>query len=47
MGHKEGLTSAERAELVQLRRDLPVAQMEVEILKRAAAFLAKENVLPK
>jgi transposase len=46
-GHKEGLTTAERAELVQLRRDLRVAQMEVEILKRAAAFFAKENVLPK
>jgi transposase len=46
-GDREGLTSKERAELVQLRRDLRVAQMEVEILKRAAAYFAKENVLPK
>jgi transposase-like protein len=45
-GHKEGLTSAERAELVELRRKLRVAEMEAEILKRAAYF-AKENVLPK
>ena len=46
-GRKEGLTSAERAELVDLRRKLRVAEMEVEILKRAAAYFAKENVLPK
>ena len=46
-GRKEGLTTAERAELVELRRKLRVAEMEVEILKRAAAFFAKENVLPK
>lgn len=46
-GRKEGVTSAERAELVELRRKLRVAEMEVEILKRAAAYFAKENVLPK
>lgn len=46
-GHKEGVTSAERAELVELRRKLRTAEMEVEILKRAAAYFAKENVLPK
>jgi transposase len=46
-GRKEGLTTAERAELVELRRKLRVAEMEVEILKRAAAYFAKENMLPK
>lgn len=31
---------------MELRRELRVAKMENEILKRAAAFFAKENVLP-
>ncbi len=43
----DGLTTPEREELVQLRRELRVARMENEILKRAAAYFAKENVLPK
>lgn len=34
-------------ELVALRRELRVAKMENEILKRAAASFAKENDLPK
>ena len=43
----DALTTAEREELTQLRRELRVAKMENEILKRAAAYFAKENVLPK
>ena len=46
-GHKPGLSTDERKELVQLRHDKRVLEMEVEILKRAAAFFARENVLPK
>ena len=43
----DGSTSADREELVRLRRELRVAKLEVEILKRAAAYFAQENVLPK
>ncbi|WP_370074179.1 transposase [Nocardioides sp.] len=46
-GKKDGLTSDERAELVRLRREKRVLEMEVEILKRASAYFARENVLPK
>ena len=46
-GRKEGLSSAERKELVELRRQNRTLALEVEILKRAAAYFAKENVLPK
>jgi transposase len=46
-GRKEGLTADERRELVKLRRENRTLAMEVEILKRAAAYFAKENVLPK
>jgi transposase len=46
-GRVEGVSSAEKRELVELRRRNRTLEMEVEILKRAAAYFAKENVLPK
>jgi transposase len=46
-GRREGLSSDERAELVRLRRELRVKDMEIEILKRASAYFARENVLPR
>ena len=44
---RPGATKEEHEELIALRRELRVAKMENEILKRAAAFFAQENVLPK
>ena len=38
-----GLTSAERDELAALRRDNRRLREDVEILKRATAFFAKET----
>lgn len=45
-GIKDGLTTAEQSEMVQLRRDKRRLEMEVEILRRATAFFAREH-LPK
>ena len=45
-GSATQLTSKEKKELVELRRDKRRLEMEVEILKRAAAYFARENVLP-
>ena len=42
-GPPGGLTTAEREELTRLRRENKRLQMEREILKKAAAFFAKEN----
>jgi len=45
-GIKDGLTTAEQSELVQLRRRARQLEQEVEILRRAAAYFAKDH-LPK
>jgi transposase len=42
----DGLTIAEQAEVVQLRRDKRRLEMENEVLRRAAAYFAKD-ALPK
>ena len=42
-GEKPGLTTSERAELVELRREVKKLQMERELLKRATAFWVKES----
>lgn len=45
-GAVDGLTTAEQQEIVQLRRDNRRLEMENEILRRAAAYFAKD-ALPK
>lgn len=45
-GSQTRLTSAEKKELAELRKDKRRLELEVEILKRAAAYFARENVLP-
>jgi transposase-like protein len=42
-GPAGALTSEERAELGQLRREVRTLRMERDILKKATAFFAKEN----
>jgi transposase len=41
-GIKDGLTTTEQNEVVQLRRDKRRLEMEVEILRRATAYFAKD-----
>ena len=45
-GIRDGLTTAEQAEVVALRRDKRRLEMENEILRRAAAYFAADH-LPK
>ena len=40
------LTTGEKKELTQLRRDKRRLEMENGILKRAVAYFARENILP-
>ena len=42
-GKSGGLTTVEREELVRLRRENRQLRLERDVLKKAAAFFAKEN----
>ena len=42
-GEREGLTTEEREELKRLRREVKMLRQEKEILKKAAAFFAREE----
>jgi transposase-like protein len=42
-GEREGLTTSEKAELVELRRENAKLRMERDLLKRATAFWVAES----
>lgn len=42
-GKSGGLTTAERNELAQLRKEVRHLRLERDVLKKAAVFFAKEN----
>jgi transposase len=46
-GSASRLISAEKKEMAELRRRNRQLKVEKEILKRAVAYFARENVLPK
>ena len=43
-GHRPGQTSAESAELRELKRRNRLLEQEVEVLRRAAAYLSQANL---
>lgn len=45
-GRREGVTSSEHEEPGRRRRENRRQAMDIEILKRASAYLAQENLLP-